>query len=69
MAYLPMRLMAANREVAGATVADVVVQLRCEKCRQPPLTVALVDDPAGQAPGRMGSSGWRVVLTQAANAE
>lgn len=58
-------MVAANREMAAATVADVLVQLRCEKCRQPPITVALVDDPAGQAPGRMGAAnGWRVVLIE-----
>jgi hypothetical protein len=33
VAYLPLRMMAANRGLAGATLADVVVQLRCEKCR------------------------------------
>jgi hypothetical protein len=69
VAYLPLRIMVANRELAGATVADVLVQLRCEKCRQRPITVALVNDPAGQAPGRMGSSGWRVVLIGPATPE
>jgi hypothetical protein len=56
--------MAVNRELAGATVADVVVQLRCEKCHRRPIMVALVEDPAGQAAGRMGPSGWRVVLIE-----
>ena len=55
-------MMASSRELAGATVADVLVQLRCEKCRQRPISVALVDDPACQAPGRMGAAnGWRLI--------
>jgi hypothetical protein len=65
VAYLPLRMMAANRGLAGATLADVVVQLRCEKCRQRPIAVALVNDPAGEAPGRWGAGGWRVVLIEA----
>jgi hypothetical protein len=58
-------VMAANRGLAGATLADVVVQLLCEKCRQRPIAVALVNDPASEAPGRWGAGGWRVVLIEA----
>jgi hypothetical protein len=55
--------MASNRGVADRTLADVLVRLRCQKCRQPPASAALVGDAVGQAAGRGGSpAGWRVML-------
>ena len=57
-------MMAANRELAGQTVADVLVQLRCEKCGQKPIWVALEEDAAATSPARMGAYGWQVVLIE-----
>ena len=54
---IPLRLMAANR-----TIADVLVQLRCERCHQRPTSVAVAENPAGRAHGVIGPPGWRVVL-------
>ena len=61
--FLPLRLMAGNRGLADRTLADVLVLLRCQHCRQRPANAALVGDAAGQASGRAGSApGWRVLL-------
>ena len=66
--HIPLRLMAAGG-AAGLTLAEVLLRLRCEKCGQRPASAALEEDAAAGAPGRMGATGWRVVLTQATNAE
>jgi hypothetical protein len=60
--YMPLRLMASNRELTRLSLADVLIQLRCEKCRQPQELVALVEDPAGNVDRRIAPPGWRVVL-------
>lgn len=53
----------ASSPLARSTIADVVATLRCQYCRQPPVKVTLVQDPAGEVPGWTGSPpGWRVVL-------
>jgi hypothetical protein len=62
--HIPLRMMAANRELAGQSIADVLVQLRCEKCGQKPVRVALEEDPAATSPHRMGAYGWQVVLIE-----
>lgn len=60
-------MVAASGLAAGATMADVLVSLRCRQCGRAPLRAALVEDPAGDAPGRMGAaSGWRVLLMDGA---
>jgi hypothetical protein len=38
--------MAADREVAGQSLADVVARLRCQRCAQRPFGVALEEDAA-----------------------
>ena len=48
-------MLASNREVAGQTIADVLVQLRCEKCGGRPIRVALEEDAAATSPDRMGA--------------
>ena len=40
--FLPLRLMAANHGMADRSSADVLVQLRCQKRRQRPGSVAMV---------------------------
>ena len=50
--------MAANRELAGLTIADVLVHLRCRQCGQRPTSIALLKHGAAGAYGRMGASGW-----------
>ncbi len=60
--HLPLRQMAMHRELARQTIADVLVQLRCAKCGQRPIRVALEEDAAATAQDRMGGYGWRVVL-------
>jgi hypothetical protein len=60
--FMPLRLMASNHELARLSLADVLIQLRCEKCREPPKIVVIVEDPAGNAAGRIAPPGWRVVL-------
>jgi hypothetical protein len=62
--HIPLRMMAANRELAGQTLADVLVQLRCEKCGQKPMRVALEEDAAAASADRMGAYGWQVVLIE-----
>ncbi len=62
-AHIPLRMMASNCVLAGLTVADVLIQLRCQKCERRPASVALVEDPAGHAQGTWTGRGWRVVLT------
>ena len=65
MVYLPLRMLAANGPPAGATLADVLVALRCRRCGQAPVSAALIEDPADNASGRMGAApGWRVVLVE-----
>jgi hypothetical protein len=61
--HIPLRLMAAGG-AAGLTLADVLLRLRCEKCGERPASVALEEDAAAGAPGRMGATGWRVVLIE-----
>jgi hypothetical protein len=62
-AFQLLRLMADDRSLADRTLADVLVLLRCQHCQQRPTSTALVDDAAGHASGRTGSSpGWRVML-------
>jgi hypothetical protein len=58
-------MMAANQALAGQTIADVLVQLRCQRCGQKPIQVALEEDPAATSPHRMGAYGWKVVLVSA----
>ncbi len=65
--HIPLRMMAASRDLAGQSVADVLVQLRCEKCGQKPIRVALEEDAAATSPHRMGACGWQVVLIEPAN--
>ncbi len=61
--FLPLNAMATNPSVAGLNLADVVMRVRCQHCRDRPGVVALVGDPAAQASGRAGAPvGWRVVL-------
>lgn len=58
-------MLAANGPPAGATLADVLVALRCRRCGQAPVSAALIEDPADKASGRMGAApGWRVVLVE-----
>jgi hypothetical protein len=52
--HLPLRQMAMHREVAAQSLADVLVQLRFQKCGQRPIRVALEEDAAAGPPGRMG---------------
>lgn len=63
-ALLPLRLMAATPGMADRTLANVLVQLRCRECHRRPSNVALMEDPVGGAHGRVGASGWRVVLVE-----
>ncbi len=56
--------MAANRELADQSIADVLVQLRCPKCGDRPTLVALEEDAAATSPDRMGGYGWKVVLIE-----
>jgi hypothetical protein len=56
--------LATNREVAAQTIADVLVQLRCQKCGRRPIRVALEEDAAATARDRMGGCGWQVVLIE-----
>jgi hypothetical protein len=60
--HIPLRMVAANRQLGGLTIADVVVQLRCRHCGQRPASVALLEDGAAKAPGRMGTRGWAATL-------
>ena len=60
--HIPLLMMAANRQLAGLTIANVVVQLRCRHCGQRPASVALLEDGAAKAHGRMGATGWAVTL-------
>ena len=60
--HIPLRMVAANRQLAGLTIADVVVQLRCRHCGQRPASVALMEDGAAKASDRMGATGWAVPL-------
>ncbi len=48
--------------------ADVLVQLRCQKCGQRPIRIALEEDAAATARDRMGGYGWQVVLLEIADA-
>ena len=65
--FLPLRMMASG-PLAGSSIADVLVALRCQRCHEAPATVMLVEDPASDAPGRMGSPpGWKVALVSPAN--
>jgi hypothetical protein len=64
--HIPLRLMAASG-AAGLTMAEVLLRLRCERCGERPGSVALEEDAAAGTPGRMGASGWRVVLIELAN--
>jgi hypothetical protein len=57
-------MMAANQALAGQTIADALVQLRCQRCGQKPIQVALEEDPAATSPHRMGAYGWQVVLIE-----
>jgi len=60
--HIPLRMVVANRQLAGLTIADVLVQLRCRHCGQRPASVALLEHGAARAPGRMGATGWAVML-------
>jgi len=60
--HAPLLLMAANRQLAGQTIADVVVQLRCRQCGQRPTSIALLEHGAARAHGRIGAQGWWVTL-------
>jgi len=60
--FLPLRVMASNRGLADRTLADVLVQLRCQHCHQRPGSAALMGDAAGRAAGRLSPPGWRVAL-------
>ncbi len=60
--HFPLNMMAANRELARLTMADVVVQLRCQQCGQRPAKVALLEHGAARAHGIPGASGWAVPL-------
>jgi hypothetical protein len=51
------RTRCSDGELTRLSLADVLIQLRCEKCRQPPKLVALVEDPAGNAAGRIAPPG------------
>jgi hypothetical protein len=55
-------MLATDRELAGQSIADVLVQLRCEKCGQKPIRVALEEDAAATAQDRMGGYGWLVLI-------
>jgi len=59
--HYPLGLMAASG-VAGLTIASLIVQLRCKNCGQRPVRVALLEDGAARARGRMGAQGWWVPL-------
>jgi hypothetical protein len=54
--------MAQSREVGAQSLADLLMQLRCQKCGRPPIRVALEEDAAVTAHDRMGGCGWQVVL-------
>ncbi len=62
----PIKLMLADRpELARATLADVLVSLRCHKCRARPASVALVETSYGgleEGGGGPSERGWRLVL-------
>ena len=60
--HIPLRILAANRGLVGLTIADLVVRLQCQHCGQRPVSVALLEDGAARAPGRMGATGWTVML-------
>jgi hypothetical protein len=62
--HIPLPMMAANGALAGQTIADVLVQFRCERCGQKPIWVALEEDAAATSPHRMGAHGWQVVLIE-----
>jgi hypothetical protein len=64
--HLPLRMLARNQEVAGQTIADLLVQLRCQKCGERPIRVALEEDAAATATDRMGGHGWQMVLIEPA---
>jgi hypothetical protein len=60
--HFPLMLMAQHRQLAGLTIADIVVQLRCKNCGERPVRVALLEHGAARAHGRMGAQGWWVPL-------
>jgi hypothetical protein len=59
---IPPLMMTANRQLVGLTIAEAVIQLRCQQCGQRPASVALLEDGAAGSYGRMGATGWQVVL-------
>jgi hypothetical protein len=62
--YQPLRMLA-RRYGGQHRVGEVVDRLRCRRCRGRPALVALVENPAGRAPGQAGAApGWRVVLVK-----
>jgi hypothetical protein len=62
--YPPLRMLA-RRYGGQHRVAEVVDRLRCQRCHGRPALVALVENPAGNAPGQAGAPpGWRVVLIE-----
>ena len=54
--------MAASRDLAGRTLADALIQLRCQQSGERPTYVTLVEDGAAGTHGRMDATGWRVAL-------
>ena len=62
--YPPLRMLA-RRYGGQHRVGEVVDRLRCRRCHGRPALAALVENPAGNAPGRAASApGWRVVLVE-----
>ena len=55
-------MMAASRDVAGRTIADVVVQLRCQQLRGAPGQPGAAWRRCGGGAGQDGRDGWWVVL-------
>lgn len=60
---LPLRQMAREPRRARSPLADIVLKLRCKRCRRRPVTVALFSDPKGRSPQLVEyPSGWRILL-------
>jgi len=58
--YLPVRMLA-GADPPKTTLRDVLPRLRCQVCHDRPATLALIEDPAGQANGGP-PVGWVISL-------